>query len=158
VTDRRGVLESIAYGEDPEIRVGDRLRALELLAQLDELALEELLFRDTAHATPEELDTALDAGLAVVVGEILAGRGEEIAGEFPVTLGVVEGALDRRAREIAFEMCAAEEPVYAAPQESHAPPVALDEPTDVQPIENERAEIADRAGPWELLGHRWRSD
>jgi hypothetical protein len=52
VTDRRGVLESIAYGEDPEIRVGDRLRALELLAQLDELALEELLFRDTAHATP----------------------------------------------------------------------------------------------------------
>ena len=33
--DRRAVLEGVAYGDDPKITPGDRLRAIEYLAVLD---------------------------------------------------------------------------------------------------------------------------
>jgi hypothetical protein len=157
VTDRRGVLESIAYGEDPEIRVGDRLRALELLAQLDELALEELLFRDTARMSPEETDVALDSGLAVILGEILSGRGEEIVEDYPRTLDVVESALDRRAREIAFELRAAEERAYVPAREPEPIAPALATGVEIEKTDA-RAEIGDPAGPWALLSDHWRTD
>ena len=156
MTDRRGVLESIAYGEDPEIRVGDRLRALELLAQLDELALEELLYQDTARMSPEEADIALDSGLAVIIGEVFAGRGEEIAETYPLTLGVVQDGLDRRAREIAFNLRAAEEPAYLPPREPE--PIRSEAADEALPIADEPAEIDDDQGPWSLLTHRWHSD
>jgi hypothetical protein len=97
-----------------------------------------------------------DAGLAVIVGEILAGRGEAVSEDFPLTVQVVADMLDRRAREIAFELCASEEPSYVPPREQKT--ITSDETDDIQVIANERAEIGDDEGPWELLGARWPSE
>jgi hypothetical protein len=95
--------------------------------------------------------------LAVVVGEILAGRGEEIAEDYPLTIGVVQDGLDRRAREIVFELRAAEERAYLPTREPE--PIAPALATGIE-IENKdvRAEIDDHAGPWALLSDHWRTD
>jgi hypothetical protein len=74
--DRRAVLEAIAYGDDPDLRPADRLRALELLREYrDDEDVASLLARevaglgeDAAHRRPR-LNRLLWADLLYSYGQ-----------------------------------------------------------------------------------------
>jgi hypothetical protein len=93
----RAVLEAIAFGDDPEVRPSDRLRALDLLAEQrdEDLSLEDLIRRDVARLSDEDLDAWLDA---LLVAEFSSGVP---AGRFPELAGLLEREVERRAAEIA---------------------------------------------------------
>jgi hypothetical protein len=95
--DRRALLESIAFGADPSIKPGDRLRALELL---DGLAVgdDEIDFHsDLANLSGEQLDRELDAALGPAAVADALGEGTR----FPVMAGLIRAAVEDRARELA---------------------------------------------------------
>jgi hypothetical protein len=63
--DRRAVLEAIAYGDDPELRPADRLRALELLREYrDDEDLDTIFRREIAEMNEDTLLAHLDSLLA----------------------------------------------------------------------------------------------
>jgi hypothetical protein len=107
VRDLRDVLEAVTFGEDDRIRPADRVRAAELLRELNALGLDDLFRLETASMSGEELDAAFDASTAVLLGEILAGRGAAIAEDFPQTVAAVEAMVDSRARKLAAGLTAA---------------------------------------------------
>jgi hypothetical protein len=114
--DRRLLLESIAFGDDPSIRPADRLHALEML---DDVANEEPGdFRvELANLSGEQLDLELDAYLggrvvaSAVAGEhrfpimeaALAAAIEDCAGEL-ADVDRIEAEIERRAAELAERM------------------------------------------------------
>jgi hypothetical protein len=70
--DQRIVLESIVYGGDPDLRPGDRLRALELLAELD---AEEQRSTVIDRLSPEETLAELESLAAAVPAMLATARG-----------------------------------------------------------------------------------
>jgi len=60
--DRRALLNAIVYGDDPKVTISDRLRALALLKQFDELEpVRSPFYEELAHMSDEELDRYGDA-------------------------------------------------------------------------------------------------
>lgn len=91
--DRRAALEAIAYGDDVDVRPGDRLRALELL--------DDAQRRRDAHWQPQrkpdtytELLAQLDRNVAAYVLALTYGN-EPAAPELPETAAALREALDR---------------------------------------------------------------
>lgn len=52
VRDVRAVLEAVVFAEDDHIRPGDRVRAVELLRELNELGLDELFHLESSRMEP----------------------------------------------------------------------------------------------------------
>jgi hypothetical protein len=72
--DRRIVLESVAFGGDPDLKPGDRLRALELLAELE---AEERRGTVIERLSPEEALSELESLAAAVPAMLAVARGPE---------------------------------------------------------------------------------
>src|SRR4051812_18197650 len=87
--DQRETLQAIASSPDPEVRPGDRLRALELLAA-DEREFDDPLRR----LSERELAEDVDAMSAALLGEALAEP--RMAERFPKMLAVVSAEVERR--------------------------------------------------------------
>jgi hypothetical protein len=88
--DRRAVLEAIAYGDDPRLTPGERLRALEVLADLDTRERQE-------HSSPE---------LTAEAARVLADEPDRIALLFGLALdcGLLDAPIRERAERRAVEM------------------------------------------------------
>lgn len=96
--ERQAALEAIAYGPDADVRPSDRLRALELLAELPPADAALLaLTRDLSRLSDAALDTELDAMTAARVSAILADETE--AALYPQTAVVLQAAIEARLRE-----------------------------------------------------------
>jgi hypothetical protein len=96
--DRIAILEGIAYSQDPDVRAGDRLRSLELLAaERDDpdVDVETLVRRDTARLSEEDVHAWLDA---LLVAEFSSGVR---SARYPELAGLLQREVDRRAAEIA---------------------------------------------------------
>jgi hypothetical protein len=91
VSEREAVLRAIAFGDDPKIAPGDRLRALELLGEERGDPWE----RQVREIPAEELDHELDVFLARWP------RHPELERRFPKLALALEEEAERRAREIA---------------------------------------------------------
>lgn len=65
--DRRAMLEALAYGEDPDLKPSDRLRALEQLHELDRASDAAV---DLAHEVLSMSEEALDRELKGVLVEV----------------------------------------------------------------------------------------
>jgi len=96
--DRQAVLEAIAFGRDRTIRPAERLRAIELLAELAggvDVDLE--LFRRVGNLDGDELQAEQDAIVAAV---LISGSEEERRERWPRTCEVIERRIEERAQEI----------------------------------------------------------
>jgi hypothetical protein len=92
IEDRRELLELLAYGRDPEIRPADRLRAVELLREIDGGEdVETTIVRELAHLPDEALAEMTDLAQADVVRRIIDGDVETMT-LYPVTTAVLRGA------------------------------------------------------------------
>src|SRR2546426_3984049 len=97
--DRRELLELLAYGRDPDLKPGDRLRALELLEELHEDDERALAFaRDAAQLDPEQARVWEDAHFTVILGEIASGS-EETKINYPGVAAAFKHILGERLRE-----------------------------------------------------------
>jgi hypothetical protein len=94
--DRRAVLEAIAYGDDPDLRPSDRLRALELLRDYrDDEDVASLLAREVAGLGEDVAQATLDA---MVAAELAPGVDSQ---RWPEVAAVVDYEVRRRVRELA---------------------------------------------------------
>jgi hypothetical protein len=93
--DRRAVLEAIAFGSDREVKPVDRLRALELLRELDGEPEPELRDHDLSGMSGEVLDAHLDALCgSEIVRDALAG-----GGRWPIMAAAIYTEIDRQIGE-----------------------------------------------------------
>lgn len=84
----RSLVETILTSEDPSLRAGDRLRAAEMLRELDDGPSLEQLIRDTTAEIPaDELDAWTDSTLAALV---VAKPEDEIRTRWPETARVLD--------------------------------------------------------------------
>lgn len=84
----RSMVETILTSEDPSLRAGDRLRAAEMLRELDDGPSFDQLIRETIAEVPdEELDAWTDATLAALV---LATSDDELRSRWPETARVLD--------------------------------------------------------------------
>lgn len=111
--EQRLLLEEIAYASDPSVTARDRLRALELLAELEEAELEEDEDEEEEEVedSDEELRVESDEVLAELVLAIVTGD-EKPASVYPRTTAVLRLVLEERARELAKAI-----PDFVAPPE-----------------------------------------
>ena len=110
--EQRLLLEEIAYASDPSVTARDRLRALELLAELEEAELEEDEDEEEeVEDSDEELRVESDEVLAELVLAIVTGD-EKPASVYPRTTAVLRLVLEERARELAKAI-----PDFVAPPE-----------------------------------------
>jgi hypothetical protein len=114
--DRRAALEAIAYGDDSEVRPGDRLRALELLEGVP--GEQRPIAEYVQEVTGEALDNELDPLLAGTVEAALTNpddtrypalvaafrRAVERHAAAQVDVGRIEAEVERRAQEKAEAM------------------------------------------------------
>ena len=100
--DRRAVLEAIAYGNARDIRPGERLRAIELLAELagdGDIDLE--LYRRVANLEGDDLQAEQDG---IVAGVLSASDDDDLRDRWPRTVEVMERRIEVRARVLADEL------------------------------------------------------
>ena len=99
--DERALLEAVAFGRDPDLKPADRLRALEMLRELEpEPDLDDAFRAELARLDGRELDLQLDAYCgAAIVRSALAGEGR-----WPTMEAVLRRAIDDRARDLAERM------------------------------------------------------
>lgn len=84
----RALVETILTSEDPSLRAGDRLRAAEMLRELDDRPSLDTLIRETTAEIPDEgLDAWSDSVLAALV---LAHGDDEIRSRWPETARVLD--------------------------------------------------------------------
>ena len=93
--DRRAVLESIAYGDDAGVRAADRLRAIEMLRELDAAEPDHQAPSELAELRDAELDRYLDALLAEEIAADVLGPGER----WPTLAAALRVEIERRADE-----------------------------------------------------------
>lgn len=123
--DRRAALEAIAYGDDPELRPADRLKALELLEdEKPDPGCAQCRHREAQDAfhTPERA-TAIAAMLAEIGGLVpvlldqiecspdAPGLLGKVAREEAETLSKIEEEIERRAEVRARALVAASPPL-----------------------------------------------
>lgn len=96
--DRRAVLEGIAFGDDPKLNPADRLRALELLAQMADTRRSGVY--DLSHLSGEELDRELADLLEPLKTPTLR---RMLAKAVQERMRHLDAEVERRASEIAFE-------------------------------------------------------
>ena len=77
-------MEAIAYGSDPLVRPGDRLRALELLKSYAHDGDDAFWEKEALVMTDEDAKIYVDLAQAEVVKALLAGD-KETAAEYPLT-------------------------------------------------------------------------
>jgi len=101
--DRRAVLEGVAYGSDPKVTPADRLRALDMLAQLPGGGAAHDPY-GLAHLTGEELDRELEGFLSgpseKVVDQMVAHRAARLVEESQ-EWAEVERRVNERAKRLA---------------------------------------------------------
>lgn len=101
MTQARHVLEAIAFGDDPRITPGDRLRACEQLARFDDADPPSQSFkRELEGLQGAELDGHLDALSAEEIAADLFGP--RVA--WPHLATLVDGELERRAQRLAEQI------------------------------------------------------
>src|SRR4051812_10644555 len=94
---RQEVLRAIVHSRDPSVSAGDRLRALELLRDLEGPGtLREFLEEEIANLTEDELAAHFDATQAALLAALLSGD-ESKLNKFPETAKVVRDAVALRA-------------------------------------------------------------
>jgi hypothetical protein len=100
--DRQAVLEAIAFGRDRTIRPAERLRAIELLAEIaGDADLDLELYRRVANLDGDELQAEQDA---IVAGVIAAVDDAGLSARWPRTCEVITRRIEARARELAEEL------------------------------------------------------
>lgn len=138
--DRRAALEAIAYGDDVDVRPGDRLRALELL--------DDAQRRRDAHWQPQrkpdtdtELLAQLDRNVAAYVLALTYGN-EPAAPELPETprpSGRRSTARECEAAEAAMPADPPEPPPAEIVPSTPEPPERRDAPAGLEPADLARA-------------------
>lgn len=96
--DRRSTLEAIAYGDDPELRPADRLKALEQLRELPDVESRDVCPScQLAADTPDDvLDRRLDQHVA---DDVAAALTDPERFPYPETIATVEREVERRVAE-----------------------------------------------------------
>ena len=94
-TAARTALEAIAFGDDAELRPGDRLRALELLEEAGDLESVPAFMAEVLDVPAEELDAELDMLLSRLIAD------EALAIRFPRLAASIAQAVEERARQLA---------------------------------------------------------
>jgi len=99
LAEHRATLEAVAYGDDPGVRPTDRLKALELLAQLDaEADGDGWRNRRPVPEHEHDLIAAIDSNLAAYV--LAMAYGQDVALDLPETATAL-GEFRKRASEAA---------------------------------------------------------
>ena len=94
--DGRAVLEAVAFGDDPSVRAADRLRAIEILRELDATEPDhQAPSSELAELRDAELDRYLDALLAEEIAADVLGPGER----WPTLAAALRLEIERRADE-----------------------------------------------------------
>ena len=141
--DRRAALEAIAYGDDPDLRPSDRLRALDALRELGDQGpdLDAHLQAELSQLSGAELDRELDLYAGRRIAEAaLAGDTDR----WPTMVALIREAIDKRAADLArpeevraeIERRAhalAEEIALEHPQPEHVPLQAVPDPEPEEP-------------------------
>ena len=128
--DHRRYLEAIATSDDPAVRPGDRIRAIELLHGADDPDAD--LFEPSRSLRDEELDREIDAMTAVTIQ--LIRRDPEEAARYPLTTAAIgPEALTARhftalAQELDQQRAGNESPTDKGALDSAAPKNAALEP------------------------------
>ena len=97
--ERHLILEEIASSSDPSVSAGDRLRALELLAELEEEELDRDEESEDTGFSDDDSQADWDRLQAEIVLAILEGD-EEAAADYPATAEALWSAVEERVREL----------------------------------------------------------
>jgi hypothetical protein len=99
--DAQALLEAVAFGRDPDLKPADRLRALEMLSELDpEPDLDDAFRAEVARLDGPALDRELDALCGPgIVADALAG-----GDRYPMMARLIRDAVEARAHELADRM------------------------------------------------------
>ena len=98
MTSDRAVLEAIAFGNDPDLRPADRLRALELLRQIDSSDAPALEFARSLLALDDDaLDEEIDASTTALLTLVFSD--EEQAARYPRSAAFLKEVRERAIRE-----------------------------------------------------------
>ena len=131
--DHRAFLEAIATSDDPAVRPGDRIRAIELLHGADDPDAD--LFEASTSLRDEDLDREIDAMTPVMIQ--LIRRDPEEAARYPLTTAAM-GPTALTARH--FELLAEELSERRSGDESATDKGALDGPASKDATPEPRGE------------------